>query len=825
MQLLERVERAHFGRVVVEDFAIGADRRRRIDEQLLLDEPDAEEQVLLLRRRRRPLGLAMQDVDERAPILGRLVQPRQRRRRRPRRVQVRRIEVEQPPPRRARPIDVLEIVFVQLGRFLQQLAAQLEIVGIGRQERLFPRRRQLRLPAEQERQSLDVVARALVGRVEPQRLAPRRQRQLPRAQLLLLQLGQLRQERRRVAPFGGFALRAEHQRQLRPRFVGAIERLERLGDALAQLGPLHERLEPFARAFVTRLHAERVLEQIGGAHRVVEPVGVQFGAAERQMRARLGQARLFRRERNAPLQEIVERPPILGRRVQPLERAERSLRRRIQLQHFDVIARRRRLIVEHAFVEIADLIEQRQAPFTVERALLLAFEQPAQILPALVDAVELHERDLRVFVGRVALEHALVGRFGVGGHAEARVEQLTEIPRQIPGQPDFAALGRRVLHGAELHRPVVGLVELVGELRHHAAIVGVAGRAREHLAAVAVGARRVAELGRRQIHQAPQEHELGGRILFVRAHDLQRVDELGRRLGFTDGQSRLVHRREQARHAHAIGDRGRAIGRRTGREPTLERAHRRLVRARRRRHVESRAEMLERLMRIVEVGLVDLAQPMRQLEARVVIVVRRQRQLLRQRLGHAARVAAAGVELLERAQRPHLRRRRLIAAQDALIRADRRRRIAELLLFDPRDLEQHLETPLRIGGARFALLVDRQQLLVIAGLREDLLEVAERLGVFGRALQHLFEVFARLVGLVEPRERDARQLAEALGLARLVRLFGDLRLIDLGQLFPGFGFGGEPLEIALQPGVARQQLIGLGRPGERQRLRAQLLLA
>ena len=167
----------------------------------------------------------------------------------------------------ARLVDVAQLVLVQLGGVLEQLAAQRQIARIGGEERLFPRRRQLRLPAEQHRQPLDVVADVLVGRIDAQRLAPRRQRQLPRAQPLLLQLGQLRQQRRRVVPLGRLALRAEHQRQLGPRLVLAIERLERLGDALAQLGPLHQRLEPLARAFVARLDRQRLLEEIGGAAR------------------------------------------------------------------------------------------------------------------------------------------------------------------------------------------------------------------------------------------------------------------------------------------------------------------------------------------------------------------------------------------------------------------------------------------------------------------------------------------------------------------------------------------------------------------------------
>src|SRR6185312_2561668 len=838
VQLLERVERAQIARILVEHLAIGPNRRRRIDEQLLFDPPDAEQELLLLLELVGPLRLPVQDVDELTPALGRFVQPRQRRRRRPRRVQVRRIELEQPLPGRARLVDVAELVLVQLGRALEELAAQRQVRRLGGEERLFPRRRQLRLPPEEVRQSLDVDADLLVRRIDAQRFAPRGQRQLPRAQPLLLQLGQLRGERRRLVPavpdLGRLALRTEHQRQLRPRLVLAIERLERLGDALAQLGTLHERLEPLARALVLALDGQRLLEQIGGALRIVEPVGVQIAAPVGQVRARLRRARRLaprRRKGNAPRDQLVERAPIFAARVEPLERAERPLRAGIDLEDLDVILGRRVVLVEHALVEIRDLIEQRQPRLGIERARFFALEERAQIGPALVDAVELHERDLRVLVRLVALKHALVRALGVVGHAEPRVEELPELPGQLARQLGLAALVGRRLGVRQLHRPVVGLVELIGEHRHHAAVLGVRRRAPEHLAAVPVRTRGVAELRRRQIHEPPEEAELDGLILFGAAHDLQRVDELFGRVVLAHRQALLVDRHEQARHRDAI------VGLGLGLEPALERRHRRLVRRRQRERV---AIVRERAIGLAQVELIDLAEPLRQLEARVLVAAVGERQLPLEHVGHTARVATRRVQLLERAQGPRLRRWRLVRVEDPPVRRRRRDRIAELLLLDPGDLEEELEPPRGIAGARLSPLVDLEELPVVPRLRVDLLEVLQRLGILGRALQVLLEELARLVGLVQAPERDLRQLAVALDLLGVVGLLLDLGLIDLGQLFPRLGLGGEPLEVLLQrrvfrfaalcaPGCARwaerPQLIGLRRPGERQRLRAELLLA
>src|SRR5581483_5492325 len=239
VQPFERVERALLLGVGLENFAVRADGRARIDRQLLLDAPDAEEQLLAILGTRRPLGLAVQDVDQLGPRLGRLVEARERRRRRTRGLLVRRIEIEQPPPRRAPLLDVAQIVLVQLGDFFQQLAAQLDVFRLGRDQRLLPRRRQVAEPPEHHRQPLDVLAHLRVRRIDAQRLAPRGERQLPRAQLLLLQLGEALQQRRRLAPGRRLALRAEHQRQLGPRLVGDVERLERARDALPQLRPLH----------------------------------------------------------------------------------------------------------------------------------------------------------------------------------------------------------------------------------------------------------------------------------------------------------------------------------------------------------------------------------------------------------------------------------------------------------------------------------------------------------------------------------------------------------------------------------------------------------
>jgi hypothetical protein len=101
-------------------------------------------------------------------------------------VQVGGIEIEEPPPRPASLVGLVEVVLVDLGRLLEQLSAQRQVVRVRGEERLLPRQREIPDAPEQRRQPLDVVADALVRGIDAQRLAPRGQRQLARAQLLLL---------------------------------------------------------------------------------------------------------------------------------------------------------------------------------------------------------------------------------------------------------------------------------------------------------------------------------------------------------------------------------------------------------------------------------------------------------------------------------------------------------------------------------------------------------------------------------------------------------------------------------------------------------------
>ena len=111
-----------------------------------------------------------------------------------------------------------------------------------------------------------------------------------------------------------------------------------------------------------------------------------------------------------------------------------------------------------------------------------------------------------------------------GSDAQARggVAVDVDVGRQALVRRVGGDIGELLLGGqsrGQLHRPVVGLLQLIGEVRHHAPVLRVARGALEHLAAVLVGALGVAELRGRQIHEPTQEQELRRRILLGAAHD------------------------------------------------------------------------------------------------------------------------------------------------------------------------------------------------------------------------------------------------------------------------------------------------------------------
>ena len=111
MEGLQRIECPHFLGIRVEDLAISRNRRIAIRQQTLLNLADAEQQRLAIVTLR-PLGLPTQHIDEIAPLLGLLIQPRQRHRRRSRRIERGRIEIEQPLPGIARPLGIAQLVVI-----------------------------------------------------------------------------------------------------------------------------------------------------------------------------------------------------------------------------------------------------------------------------------------------------------------------------------------------------------------------------------------------------------------------------------------------------------------------------------------------------------------------------------------------------------------------------------------------------------------------------------------------------------------------------------------------------------------------------------------
>jgi hypothetical protein len=230
---------------------------------------------------------------------------------------------------------------------------------------------------------------------------------------------------------------------------------------------------------------------------------------------------------------------------------------------------------------------------------------------------------------------------------------------------------------------------------------------------------------------------------------------------------------------------------------------------------------------VPEARLLDLADAQQQF---LTVLGGARRQVALQRLQQARPVLARLQHAHQRAQRAlvglHVGR---IDAGDALQRGAGGGEIADLLLLELRDAEQHLQPLGRVGRAIGAGVQQLGQVGPGLGLRQDLLQRRLRLVVAaGGRGQDLLGEAARVGRLVEAAERDAQrpaQKAEALlgrhgPLGRLQASGEEAR-----QRAPLVGLGGQALEVGGHLGVGRRDGVGTRAPLEGQRLRAQALLA
>ena len=750
-----------------------------------------------------PARLQLQRLDQVGDVVGLGVERLQRRRGRRGGREVVLIEVEdQLPGVDGRP-PVVETPGVELRGTRQQIGAAADVGGVAPERQLLIDVDQLGEPLQRRGETFDLRERVGVERVGGQHLAPGGERDGPRLQLVLLQVGHARQQRRRLRPLQNLALDLEDRGQARPGAALLVDRRQDLRDALALGGDRQQLLEQPAGAFVVGRRLDDPFQQIERAGDVVEPSGAQVGAPELQLR-HLG----LRGEADARPEQRLEIGPALTGGVEPLERAVGAQVGRIELQHLLVRLERVVRIGERRLVQLGDLRQQIQPLARVERRQLAGVEERPQLRPTLPLLVEARQRAEGAGVHRLGGEDLRVDLLRLRRPSRLLLLELGDDHQEVaPQVAIFRRAGRRAQLVAELSRDAGA----GGEPEQRLAV--------RHLRGIDLEQRQAGPVGLGRIVERPAVE---------RPQPLQPVDPLAQRVG--DGEQHLVRVGqlggvlgplvERQRHA-----RDRRALRMTGCRQPLEPGD-----GRRRigvglRHLAVRGE---RRVDVLEPRLLQVPDAQEQLLALLEVFlrgVRRRRaaagEIAAQRLDDAVPVLPRLGDAHQRAAGPLVGR---LDVEDRRPGGRRGGQIGHALLFDLRDAQQQLDP---LGGVGRAIGAGVEQLGQLGpGLRlgENGLERAVGLLVVADLRQDLLGGAAGVLGLEEPRGGDAQHPAQQpdplLGVGR----DGKARLVEGRQRAPLVRFAGQPLEVGADVRVLGRRLERARAPLEGQRLRAEPLL-
>ncbi len=298
---------------------------------------DSEEDLLPRRRVVGPPGLEAQRLDQIADVAGLGVERLQRRRRGSGRREVVQIQIEDQLPGLDGGAPVVELPDVELRRAGQQVRASVDVGGVATEGQLLIDVDQLGVALERGAEPLDLDEGVGVLRIGRQHLPPGGERHGPRLQLVLLQIGDAGQQRRRGGPLLHLTLDLEDRRQARPGAAGLVDRLEDLGDALAMRRRRQQLFQQPAGPLVVGGRLDDPFQEVERAADVVEVAGAQVGAAELQLRhLALGS------EADPGPEQRLQIGPSLAGGEEPLEGAVGAQVGRIELQH--LLVRPQRLV-------------------------------------------------------------------------------------------------------------------------------------------------------------------------------------------------------------------------------------------------------------------------------------------------------------------------------------------------------------------------------------------------------------------------------------------------------------------------------------------------
>ena len=584
--------------------------------------------------------------------------------------------------------------------------------------------------ALQRRQPIDLGQRLGRQRILGQPAAGRVERAHAVAQPGLGQAGDALVDRRAlVVVVGDGQLGRQQIGQPRPVALLLVERLERVDDRAALLvGGRQQPLERRPGRAVARSPLDHAAVRVDRARGVAQLALAHVAQPEQEVGAGgvgLGHLGLAG-------QHVGQLAPAAQAPQHAIERGQRGRLVDVGRRGPAERGRRARQIGERLLVDLAQPHRVGVLELGVEAALgELPLEQRRQLGPRAAHLRQPLERAQEAQIGRVLVERAGPG---LRRRAQVAAQRLVQVGQRRPliatrlaiagqleaplghlDQPVGVAGGAQV--ALEQRRRGLGVIVLGQERLERGLGPGVAGQDLQHRAVAAERRLGLAQLGLAQPRRAVRE--LGP----------------GRGLG---GQERAAIEHVELLGPHPVA----------GVQP-VELGQRGGVAGVGRQH---RLEVGDRLVRIVQVALVDRGQVEPQLPRGRGVVG--QRQPLLDHADQLAGVAAGAVQPLQRGQRRHVVGR---GRQHLAVRDDRLRRALEHVIVERGDAVEQRQPHRRVVGQLGPARHHHHQLVGARLDRQQAIERRQRVGVVGRDLEHL------------PPRRDRRAVIAALG------------LVDLGQ--------------------------------------------
>ena len=806
VEAVQRDDRLEVLELVGQDLVVGGDRLLLLAEHLVLQVRDAEPELLPLRPVAGQGDLAAEHAEQLAPVLVAAVELLQGRER----LDVVRVDVEGTLEVLDRLRGVPEALVVEVRQPHQEGA--LQVAREVPPDRLLEERREVGEAALELRELLELGLSGLVPRVLPEGPAVGVERGGGVADVVGEDRSDQDQQLDALGDAGGGGdLNLEGLHHPRPVHKTLVDREQDPGDDRLQGVGLEVALEALASLFVGGIDGEDLPEELDGVGGRGQLVLLDDAEAEQERGADVGL--IPARDRELPPQDVRQLDPLALAEVEAIE-GRQGVRILHAGREHGLVGGDRRLDLAELLVDAAHAGLDRPPILVVVRERELGAEHAEQVLLPTEREEEALERGEGGRLLGVDLEDRLVRGERRVEVARALLIDLGELEAQRDAVRIGAVLLDRRAEGLDLLGPGADRLAETEEVPAHVALGVVLG---EGLPVEREGRRRILGDPLGEVRQAPQEHLPLRRILAVVQLDLQRDGDVSLvagllvegREGDRDGEVVVVEREGALQGLDGlvglvhpslvqVGDleeqRG-ALGALGGLRLALEHADElaplvllgvELLQA---LHVaDGEVELLERVLGAPVLG-VELVERLPRLDRAAVVVqlvavVRPELDEVvdllrlvaldlgqgRQDAGELGPLLLAVEQALELLERLHVV---AVGRQDLRPELDRQGVLLDLRDRGAGDVEELLHALSRVLDQRQLLLLDVDELLPVAALGVEVLELGDRFGVELVRLEHRLEALDRLGLVVELVEEEAAGLKVKGGAADGIR--GELR--------------------------------------------------